>query len=288
MRTPASVFYRKDRKVHGEIAMARSRKKGIDYFSMDVTIFADRKVRRVVSACGLEAMAVLMRILCEIYKEEGYFVAVDDDLFFDIGDELGADEKFVLQVVNKCIDVGLFDKGMHDTHGILTSRRIQSNYIDATKKRTVNKGILPEHLLVSGAQSSVSGAETTDTAPQTDVSGSNGTQSKVKKSKEKKTKAHQSTNTGERVRYAKFVHMQSDEYDDLVKTYGEDGAKRMIEMLNNYKGASGKRYESDYRAILSWAVKRWQEECGSTDGGAMISRPTENYDHLAINLFKDG
>jgi hypothetical protein len=30
----------------------------------------------------------------------------------------------------------------------------------------------------------------------------------------------------------------------------------MIKVLDNYKGASGKTYESDYRAILNWVIDR--------------------------------
>ena len=34
----------------------------------------------------------------------------------------------------------------------------------------------------------------------------------------------------------------------------------MIEILDNYKGQNGKKYKSDYRAILNWVVKRYEEE----------------------------
>ena len=34
----------------------------------------------------------------------------------------------------------------------------------------------------------------------------------------------------------------------------------MIEILDNYKGSKGKKYRSDYRAILNWVVNRYNEE----------------------------
>lgn len=64
----------------------------------------------------------------------------------------------------------------------------------------------------------------------------------------------------EKKKYAEFVSMTEAEYGKLVEGYGEDGAKRMIEILDNYKGASARKYASDYRAILNWVVKRYQEE----------------------------
>jgi hypothetical protein len=65
-----------------------------------------------------------------------------------------------------------------------------------------------------------------------------------------------------KVRYAEFVSMTNGEYSSLVAELGEAGAKRCIEILDNYKGANGKRYSSDYRAILNWVVKRYREETG--------------------------
>jgi hypothetical protein len=34
----------------------------------------------------------------------------------------------------------------------------------------------------------------------------------------------------------------------------------MINALDNYKGAHGKKYASDYRAILSWVVGKYEEQ----------------------------
>ena len=60
--------------------------------------------------------------------------------------------------------------------------------------------------------------------------------------------------------YAEFVHMTEAEYQALAQKVGEPGAKRCIEILDNYKGATGKKYKSDYRAILNWVISRYREE----------------------------
>lgn len=54
--------------------------------------------------------------------------------------------------------------------------------------------------------------------------------------------------------------MTQAEYDKLIDGHGEQQVKRMIEILDNYKGANKKKYASDYRAILNWVVNRVQEE----------------------------
>lgn len=64
----------------------------------------------------------------------------------------------------------------------------------------------------------------------------------------------------EKVQFAEFVSMTNDEYTSLVTKVGEQGAKRCVEILDNYKGSSGKKYVSDYRAMLNWVLARYREE----------------------------
>ncbi len=71
--------------------------------------------------------------------------------------------------------------------------------------------------------------------------------------------------TDEMIKYADFVSLTSSEYQKLVEEHGEALAKRMVETLSNYKGAHGKRYKSDYRAILSWVVDKVK---GASNGTA--------------------
>lgn len=63
-----------------------------------------------------------------------------------------------------------------------------------------------------------------------------------------------------RTQYAENVKMTEDEFKKLVDQFGLEDTNRMIEILDNYKGSSGKKYKSDYRAILSWVVDRLKEE----------------------------
>lgn len=65
-------------------------------------------------------------------------------------------------------------------------------------------------------------------------------------------------------KYAETVKMTEAEYGKLVSEYGEDGAKRLVELLDNYKAASGRTYKSDYRAILNWVVEKYKDELRKT------------------------
>jgi len=58
----------------------------------------------------------------------------------------------------------------------------------------------------------------------------------------------------EKNKYAAFVSMTKEEYNKLLVKYGKSQVDILIEKLDNYKGEKGKRYKSDYRAILNWVV----------------------------------
>lgn len=64
--------------------------------------------------------------------------------------------------------------------------------------------------------------------------------------------------------YSEFVLLTVSEYNRFITEFGEDATKRIIEILNNYKGANGKKYASDNLAIRSWVIKRYQEEQSQT------------------------
>lgn len=63
-----------------------------------------------------------------------------------------------------------------------------------------------------------------------------------------------------KTRYADFVEMTESEHEKLTAEFGVQGTAEIIEILNNYKGSSGKTYKSDYLAIRNWVIKRWKEE----------------------------
>ncbi len=76
----------------------------------------------------------------------------------------------------------------------------------------------------------------------------------------------------EKKSYAEFVRMTEASYNRLIELYGEPFTKACIERLDLYKGSKGKTYKDDYRAILSWVVKRVSE-----DSPGLMQRSREQY-----------
>ena len=71
----------------------------------------------------------------------------------------------------------------------------------------------------------------------------------------KDTNTKDKIHTPKKIKYEDFVSMTEDEYQKLISKYGEVNTKAFIEKLNVFKGANGKKYKSDYMAILNWVVE---------------------------------
>lgn len=73
--------------------------------------------------------------------------------------------------------------------------------------------------------------------------------------------------------YAEYVLLTEEEYQNLVNQHGEDASQWMITKLDNYKASSGKKYKSDYRAILNWVIEDYYKTKGY--GSKNTGRATE-------------
>lgn len=61
-------------------------------------------------------------------------------------------------------------------------------------------------------------------------------------------------------KYAEFVSLTDKEYNKLISDHGQINTNILIETLDNYKGSNGKKYKSDYRAILNWVLDKTIKE----------------------------
>ncbi len=124
----------------------RPTKQGIDYFPMDVGFFTDVKIRKISRACGPQSTSILICLLCNIYKDDGYYILWDEDLPFVIADTVGVSEGAVKEVLQKALQVGFFDTELYEKYKILTSSGVQKRFLLATYQRK-EVSIIPEYLI---------------------------------------------------------------------------------------------------------------------------------------------
>lgn len=115
--------------------MARTEKSGLDYFSHDTDLFEDRKVKFLKAKHKLIGYAVYMRLLENIYKENGYYIEFNERDLIMFSDENYLDTNLCKDIIDICLDENLFDKALFNKYKILTSKRIQKNYLKGCEKR---------------------------------------------------------------------------------------------------------------------------------------------------------
>lgn len=128
-------------------------KQGIDYFPLDTGLFQDVKVRKIMRACGPNAVSVLICLLCNIYRENGYYILWDEDLPFFIADEVGVSEGCVKEILLKAVQVGFFDVEKYTAHRILTSSGIQKRFLTITNRR--KETVIKDEFLINADNNSI-------------------------------------------------------------------------------------------------------------------------------------
>lgn len=171
--------------------MARPTKQGLDYFPLDVGFLQNVKVRRIMRACGIQSIPVLISLLANTYRDEGYFLRWDNDMPFLIADELGVSEGAVTAVVDKATQVGFFNANMYEKYGVLTSDGIQKRFFEATARRTSVR-YDARFLLIN-----VSDYKNVVNVYKNSINDDDNPQSKVKESKGKESKGKKSSSRGD-------------------------------------------------------------------------------------------
>lgn len=194
----------------------RPTKQGIDYFPMDVGFFTDVKIRKISRACGSQSTSILICLLCNIYKDEGYYILWDEDLPFVIADTVGVSEGAVKEVLIKSLQVGFFDQELFEKYKILTSSGIQKRFLLATYQRKETT-IIPEYL-INCANNSIN-------CTNNSINHSDNEQSKSKvkvnrkKRKEKENNKETSPNGEEKKDELSLSHSQKIDWVGLMNWY---------------------------------------------------------------------
>lgn len=239
--------------------MARPKKQGIDYFPFDVNFFSDVKIRKIARACGSQSTSILICLLCNIYKDNGYYILWDEDLPFVIADIVGVSEGAVKEVILKAIQVGFFDKDIYEKYKVLTSHGIQSRFKSAVYKREEIEYIV--EYLVPDVRNSISDGKN-------QVSDTGSTQSKVKvkrkKNKENSTTVEKKKTKDKDAAKAATLSRKEAFYQSLIPFVGLY-PKKMIRAFFDYwseqnKSGTKMRFELEKTWELSRRLKTWEKK----------------------------
>jgi len=163
--------------------MSRPIKTGLDYFPLDVNM--DEKIELIEAKHGLLGFGLVIKLFQKIYKN-GYYFNVTEDKLLLIKKQLNVDINFINDCINDSCRWSIFHGNIFKKYQVLTSCGIQKRFIEATKRR-IEIEFIKEYLLIKNIKSYYKKSVIVNINPiNTDIS----TQSKVKESKEKKSKAN--------------------------------------------------------------------------------------------------
>ena len=255
--------------------MARPRKTGLDYFSLDVDFFSDEKVVCVSAEYGAKGEAVIIRLLCAIYRN-GYFAPWTDMLRLKIAkDTPDASPGLVDQVVASAARWGLFDENLYKQERILTSRGIQRRYFEAARLRCFDGE--PPWLLIPKseipARFGVSDEKTPGFHEETPVSSEKTPQSKVKERKDKRKDSQGGVKKNAARRGVCPPPPGEKEIFDFFKSEGlESSPERFRDYYQARGWKTGGAPVTDWRALARlWDSRRDMPQPGQTPGGKPAS-----------------
>ena len=178
--------------------MAGQPKQGLDFAAWDVHIFDDdERFDVLIDAQGWSGFGAFFYICTKAYATNGYYYEWREKTSAAaIAKRMsgGIKSDTVKQVVQLCLQIGLFDNGLFDRERILTNKMMQERYMYAIEKRskrgrTINKDywLLKEdetkaYIIVPENEHNLS--ENGNNLAENDIK-----KSKVKESKEKEKKS---------------------------------------------------------------------------------------------------
>lgn len=215
------------------------------YFSHDSNALTDTKILNMRADYGLEGYGLYWAIIEMMRNEEDYKLALNKNTYRAIKTLTNTTidiEKFI----NDCLeDYELFEQDDEKFYSNSLLRRMQEK-----EKKSVIAREKAEKRWNNNA---------TALQQQCSSNANKVNKSKVNKSKINENKVNKKEQE-EKIHFADFVSMTNAEHQKLVSTYGTEFTDQCITVLDNYKGANGKTYKSDYRAILNWVIDKVKEQ----------------------------
>ena len=121
-------------------------KKGLIFYQNDTDRYQDMKVKRLKKQFSCSGVAIWDYVLNEIYRVEGSFLVWNADCAFDVSDYFGIKESLVNEVINYCVNIGLFNKELFSNESVITSKAIQLRYVSICKKAKRTNYKIPDKL----------------------------------------------------------------------------------------------------------------------------------------------
>ena len=206
---------------------------GIKYFSLDCDIFRDEKILRIKAQCGMKGFGFLIWLLCNLYEGDGYYKKFTYDdcalLAECAGGGVGAET--VREVVKSSLKCGFFDRQVFEKYGVLTSSRIQENYLRACERQKV---ILIDRRYWLEPEKNVKSSTLVKVTLIDVIGNDNPVNADINPVNDCKNPLNIKVKENIYTHYGVYGHVNltDEEHSELIKMYTEAGAAERINMLD--------------------------------------------------------
>lgn len=267
--------------------MGRLPKKGVDYFSHDIGASGRPTLYTIQERYGNDGYALWFKLLEYLGSTENLTLDSNNTpewLYFIAYAKVQEDK--AREILDMLALTGAIDKDLWLEHGVIWSDNFVVRVSEVFRRRGAEIPRKPTFSSPDEGASTIAGQENAEAAAQErqEIRTNDKTHQKTDSQEAVKTKkkAAGAKDDG-KIKYADYVKMTEEQYGKLCNEYGKEAADKAVYLLDLYKGSKGKQYRDDYRAILSWVIKKVKEEfpqliCTRDVGSAATNEnPFEGY-----------
>lgn len=247
------------------LVMARPLKVGVDYFSHDVHASASKTLFLLESRYGNDGYAFWFKLLETLGSQlELYYDCSNIENWLYLVSKTRVDESKATEIINLLAQIKAIDSVLWQENKIIWIQNFVDRLEDVFKKRgSITPS--PDKFLEGFCHRNYKKEEfPSQKLQENGVSVPESTQSKLKESKLNKSKVKESISTPaspQKNLYLEHVTLTDEQYTNLLTKFGDENTvDKAIDILNNYKASSGRKYKSDYHTILGWVTKRIEED----------------------------
>jgi len=244
--------------------MARSKQIGLTYFPFDVDFFENEKIEALSGEFGIKGELAVIKLFCAIYKN-GYYLEWNDLQKMKLLKRLpGVSSSLLDQIIKKLVKWELLNQDIFTQHSVMTSKNIQKQFINSTKRRKDNS--INEYDLINVYINDTSTNINVDiNTTSSGQSVNKSTQSKVKESKVN-TSSNEEVKKPTNTREENFEKENFESQNSTFKNFQEEKEKssakkeKELESVKNFLVENG----ADYADVSEWFRKRIDERKATT------------------------
>jgi len=251
-----------------------NQKVGLDYFPLDVDIEQDDKIALIQAKYGAEGFSAIIKLLAKIYADKGYYYEWNDKTSLLFAGRINIEHTKMKEIISDAIEWELFDKEKFQKYQILTSKRIQRTYLEATKRRK-RVDIIKRFLVINGEDINILNNnvniidENVDILKQSKVKESKVKESKVKESKvyncsDIKDKSEQKYKISFNFSSKKWENITEEDKEIWKEAYPACNIDQELSQMKAWIISAGaKGHKSNWHAFINRWLKNSQDKGGT-------------------------